>query len=559
MRLRGAFNIFLVLVLVAVGVYFVVGGSSMGHSFTTPTDSQDITRTNTTFTITFNSTWKNVSWVNVYNITSYGTYTALNMTHNISLINGLPTNITDYNTSVSFIINAYNFTQGNYTFTVLIANNSNVSGNLNGGFDSLGNNRVNFTYVNISVIIDNVAPKSLLLLAPNISRNFSDVSSIQFGFNVTDSMSGNSTRGNSLNCSLYIQGNGTVLTYVNHSIVIWNSTDYQPTYWFNVSSTSIDSGYHVWNVSCADYNNNVNRTARWDGVIGGSNGIGGSGGYFNLADTIGPTTSAPTLSASSVTEGGSVTITCTGTDSITANPTEKISIRGPLNANWQEGIGTSQYTFTGTNDVGTYTSKCYSIDTAGMQGGPSAETTFAVTRTTTSSTTSTGGGGGGGTVSVSVLTGQTRDLGAIAEGGEGIINAYQASTVTFTVTTSGGGATISSHSIEFDEVNYIEGTATVIISSDPITLTLNVGDVKNVDLDNDGTDDLEVNLVSIDENGKVNLKIKDVTGAVTAEEEAGEEVTPTTEEAKAGVSWIWWILIVIVVVVIIALILPKKK
>ena len=118
MRLRGAFNIFLALVLVAVGVYFVVGGSSMGHSFTTPTDSQDITRTNTTFTITFNSTWKNVSWVNVYNITSYGTYTALNMTHNISLINGLPTNITDYNTSVSFIINAYNFTQGNYTFTV---------------------------------------------------------------------------------------------------------------------------------------------------------------------------------------------------------------------------------------------------------------------------------------------------------------------------------------------------------------------------------------------------------------------------------------------------------
>ncbi|MBS3163777.1 hypothetical protein J4427_03780 [Candidatus Woesearchaeota archaeon] len=480
------------------------------------------------------------------------------MTHNISLINGLPTNITDYNTSVSFIINAYNFTQGNYTFTVLIANNSNVSGNLNGGFDSLGNNRVNFTYVNISVIIDNVAPKSLLLLAPNISRNFSDVSSIQFGFNVTDSMSGNSTRGNSLNCSLYIQGNGTVLTYVNHSIVIWNSTDYQPTYWFNVSSTSIDSGYHVWNVSCADYNNNVNRTARWDGVIGGSNGIGGSGGYFNLADTIGPTTSAPTLSASSVTEGGSVTITCTGTDSITANPTEKISIRGPLNANWQEGIGTSPYTFTGTNDVGTYTSKCYSIDTAGMQGGPSAETTFAVTKSAGSSQTSSGSSGGttGPIVSVNVFAGQTKDLGAIADG-TGIINAYQASTVMFSVTTSSGGTTASSHSIKFDEVSYIEGTATVTISSDPITLTLNVGDVKEVDVDSDGTNDLEVNLKSIDENGQVNLVVRDIS--VLPSEEATEGTTSTTEEAKVGMSWIWWVLIVIVIVVIIALLLPKKK
>jgi len=541
MRLRGAFNIFLALVLVAVGLWFVVGGSY----FSTPANNETwIGDDIYTFTITYRSDFTNVSNVSLY-IAKNSTFEIGNVT-NASYIQTqyssifLKSSVYPYTngTSISFSVNTTgNFSKldGNYTLVAVIYNASIVEP------------------INITILIDNNPPNRLQLVAP-LNQTFVDNTTIQFGINVSDSMSGNRSYGNLINCTFNVNGTGSVRFYTNNSVVVINNTYLQnSTYWFNVSATNFDSGYHVWNISCVDYNNNVNSSVS----VLGQNSVR-YGGNFTLTDTIGPTTSAPTLSASSVTEGGSVTITCTGTDSITANPTEKISIRGPLNADWQEGIGTSPYTFTGTNDVGTYTSKCYSIDTAGMQGGPSAETTFAVTKSAGSSQTSSGSSGGttGPTVSVNVFAGQTKDLGAIADG-TGIINAYQASTVMFSVTTSSGGTTASSHSIKFDEVSYIEGTATVTISSDPITLTLNVGDVKEVDVDSDGTNDLEVNLKSIDENGQVNLVVRDIS--VLPSEEATEGTTSTTEEAKVGMSWIWWVLIVIVIVVIIALLLPKKK
>src|SRR3989344_2945280 len=368
MRFKNLFNIFLILALVSVGVYFVVSVGETTITVSSPTSNQYISG-NFTFTIgSFNSSYTNVSTIVIYNVT--GGFGCLNHTNVIRNYSG------NQLTSLSISINTNtNFTNdGNYTFTFQIVN---------------------------------------------------------------DSMSGNRTWGNPMNCTLSV--NGTV-NYVNRSVVVDNMTriipvdvnNFDNASWFNVSSTNFDSGYHVWNISCVDYNNNVNSSLS---MPLGFNSHYRFGGNFTLTDNIAPTTSTPTFSASSVKEGNSVTVTCTGTDTITANPIEYVSVKSPTGS-WQEGIGTSPYTFTGTNDVGTYTSKCYSIDTAGRQGGNSAEATFAVTRTTTSSTTSTGGGGGGGTVSVSVLTGQTRDLGAIAEGGEGIINAYQASTVTFTVTTS---------------------------------------------------------------------------------------------------------------------------
>ena len=569
MRFKNLFNIFLVLALVSVGVYFATGHvSSVGNTFTSPADANSVNVSyingNQTLTITFNTTWQNVTFVNLYNITSLWvngayTYTALNMTHNQTL-----NNTDDHNyTSISFVLNTHNFTQGNYTFTALVINNSVVGGNANGtlGHGALSGDGSNATYVNLSVIIDNTPPYVLDLVYP-INETFDgNNATIQFGFNVSDSMSGNHTWGNLINCTFMLDG-----AVSNSSIVAPNVTDLSPAnpkgavWTFNVTSTSIDSGFHTWNMTCYDNRNNFNSTARSKSHIVGVSYIGAN---FTISDTTGPTTATPTFSASSVTQNTAVTITCTGTDTITSNPKEYVSVRNPSGGDWQGDIGVSPYSYTGTGDVGTYTVRCRSTDSAGIFGSYSSEATFAVTKaaSTSPTTTTTGPGGGPTTVSVNVLTGQTRDLGAIAEAGEGIINAYQASTVTFTVTTSSGGAVASSHSIKFDEVDYIKGTATVTISSDPIILTLNVGEIKNVDLDSDGTEDLEVNLVSIDENGKVNLKVKDMTGgAVITEEETTEEVTPTTaEEVKEGMSWIWWVLIIVVVVIIIALVLPKKK
>lgn len=553
MRLKGLFNIFLVLVLVSVGFWFVTG-----NSFTTPDGDSQYIFGNTTFTITFNSSWKNVTRVTIYNITSFGSYTALNMTHNMTFVNGLPTNLTDYNRTVTFTINTHNFTQGNYTFIALVVNSS-ASGVISpfDNFSTLESLGVNATYINISAIIDNVPPSRMQLIAP-LNQTFVDNTTIQFGINVSDSMSGNYSYGNLINCTLNIQGNGSVLNYMNNSVVVVNNTYFQnTTHWFNVSATSFDSGYHVWNISCVDYNNNVNSSVS----VLGQNSVR-YGGNFTLTDNLGPTTGVPTLSVSSVATSGSVVVTCVGTDSITSNPTEYVSIKSPTES-WpaQQDIGISPYTYTGTNTVGTYTTRCRSKDTAGNFGGYSSEVTFAVTKSAGSSQTSGGSSGSGGstpTLTVNAFSGQTRELGNF-DNGQGIINAYQSSVITFSVGTSMEGASIQ-HSIKFDSVDYINGEVTVTLSSDPVTLTMKVGDVENVDLDGDGVEDVEVTLNSIDENGKVNMNIKDLTVTQTSGEEgttpSGEQQPTTT---TSGMSWIWWVIIVIVVVVIIALVLPKKK
>ena len=563
MKLRNLFNIFLVLVLVSISVYFVTGHvKSAGNIFTTPADTNpnvSYIYGNQTFTVTFNTSWTNVTSVILYNVTSFGGYTALNRTgYEANFTNS---NIT-YNTSVSFVINTHNysFTQGNYTFTMFIVNNRTLNDTLSVGAlatlnDTYTGDGINSTYVNISVIIDNEKPRSLILVQPDLNETLVNNLTVQFGFNVTDIMSGNGTTSNPfggrsggapLNCSLLIDN-----VVINSSIVVSNSsTNYTNNYYFNVTSTDIDSGFHSWNISCADINNNINDSASW---VQGDNYFGVRQGNFTLTDTVGPTTTTPTFSASSVTQSTAVTVTCTGTDGITTNPKEYVSVKGPLSGDWQGDIGVSPHSYTGTGDVGTYTVRCRSADSAGIFGSYSSEATFAVTKTAGSSQTSTGGGASsGGTTTVTVATGQIKDLGTVAEGGEGIINAYRASTVTFNIMTS--ATTVASpHSIVIDDVNYIKGEATITISSDPITLTLKIGDVKKVDMDGDGTDDLGVNLVSIDENGQVNMKIKDITGITSA----GEGTQPAGE--KGSSSWIWWVLIIVVIVVIISLLMPKKK
>ena len=537
MRLRGAFNIFLALVLVAIGVYFVVGGSS----FTTP--SNNVTYINGNYTISASTD----AVVNVWNVTFYYVTNASGvLRYNLSNMLANVTNTTVGSATVgSFIFYSANFSDGNYTISALFMNKSNT-GNLT---------------INTTIYVDNKPPYSLTLIYP-VNQTFINNASIQFGFNVSDSMSGNHTWGNPINCTFSVNGSMISSIYVNSSLIVGNANSSnilganlgRGTNWFNVSSTSFDAGYHVWNVSCVDYNNNVNSSLS----IPYNNWFKYRfGGNFTLTDTVGPTTTTPTFSASSVTEGGSVTATCTGTDVISSDPTEYVSIKGPLNSDWQGDIGTSPYTFTGTTDIGTYTTRCRSRDTTGNFGSYSSEATFAVTKSPGPSQTSSGPGGPSGvgpTVSVNVFAGQTRDLGDI-DNGQGIINAYQTSVVTFSVGTSSGVA--DQHSIKFDEVDYIGGEITVTLSSDPVILTMKVGEIKSVDVDSDGTEDLEVTLNSIDENGRVNMNIKDLVITTAEEEETTGETQPT--EVTGGMSWIWWVLIVVVIVVIIALILPRKK
>ena len=547
MNVKNAFNVFLVSVLLLVGVYFVIGGSS----FSMPANNTYI-KGNYTMEVTYSSGFTNVSSATFFNISSDGNLTRsmfLNITYPYT--NG---------SSISFVLNTNtNYTgDGNNTVGVYLSDES--EGTLVSQF------------INVTFLVDNTAP-DVTLIYPYMNQTFTNNATVYFAFNITDSMSGNYTYGNTINCSLFVDG-----TSINDTIVVWNTTDFTPnmtntsssvgsftnaSYVMAVAATVIDEGDHLWNMTCYDYNNNVNSTPKFNpNSMHDKSFIGGN---FTIVDTQGPSTNAPTFSAASVAKNVAVTITCTGTDIISPNPIEYVSVKAP-NGAWQEDLGISPYSFTGTNTAGTWTARCRSRDSSGNTGGYGSEATFTVTVASSSSGESSGGSGGSSSSSVSVtaLAGQTQNLGNLADSanGEGIINAYQSSTVMFSVVSS-SAADLGSHSIFFGSVDYINGEITVTISSDPVTLTMSVGDVETVDLDSDEVGDVEITLNDIDSYGRASLVIKDLKVAPVGETSGGEtsggETSGTALENGGGLGIIWWILIIIVVVVIIVLIIPKKK
>ena len=75
---------------------------------------------------------------------------------------------------------------------------------------------------------------------------------------------------------------------------------------------------------------------------------------------------------------------------------------------------------------------------------------------------------------------------------------------------------IGSHVLFVDEVT--ENSATITISSEPITVTLSLGETRTFDLDGDGVDDLSVELVSVS-GGIAGFRIE---GLNFPEEDSGE-------------------------------------
>lgn len=112
-------------------------------------------------------------------------------------------------------------------------------------------------------------------------------------------------------------------------------------------------------------------------------------------------------------------------------------------------------------------------------------------------------------------------------------------------------------------------SATIEIASDPVSVTLNVGQDAKVDLDEDGTYDLYVKLNSIADN-KADVSVKKISepvpegeGAVsTTGEIEAEDGTPTGDDGageKDSTTWIWVIIIILVLVAVGAGVAVKKR
>jgi len=218
------------------------------------------------------------------------------------------------------------------------------------------------------------------------------------------------------------------------------------------------------------------------------------------------------------------------------------------------------FSLTDINYAGTYQAVCVVTDSVGNTA-TSSTYEFSAHLTSLGGGTS-GGGSSGGTAATTTLS-VDHDL--TTSGEEATIEKKQGAIVTFTLDGS------NEHKITFKQV--AEDTVTLIIESDPIEVTLKVGESTEVDVDGDGTNDLKVTLTAIEDGmAKVTTEkiaettepapIVDGDGATTTTIAGAETTTlptpPSGEpEGKRSLIWLWIVIIVIIIVIIV--IATKKK
>ena len=284
--------------------------------------------------------------------------------------------------------------------------------------------------------------------------------------------------------------------------------------------------------------------------------INNSNSEFIIArDKQNPTATLTAPSDTSISLYGTLKYTCSGSDtSSIASCT--MTITKPGSSGTVTKTGCSEQTIgdptSETNTAGDYTVACSVTDGVGRTGS-SSSSTFSVSATTSGGSGSSGGGGGGsgggssaGSSSdnpVTVQAGITSELGTLS------------TSDTFTSVSASGGLSFTvNNEAHTAKVLTVTGTsATIEFTSTPQTLTLNVGETKEVDLNDNGEVDLSVMLKSIT-NGKADLVFK----AVQEVEQPPAPVTPPTTETKSNMTWLW-ILIVLVVIGLVWYFTRKKQ
>lgn len=308
---------------------------------------------------------------------------------------------------------------------------------------------------------------------------------------------------------------------------------------FPLSGNSSSNTYAFWIVANTTGDNNYT-------AIGGP--------YRFTVDSTAPSITITPPTDLVISPRGLITYTCKATDSESGayqikwqleKPSETVYTTKQEYANVDVN-GEDSITFTGddTNLAGGYTVQCLAIDNLGNERTSDA-TTFSVHY----STTGVGEAEGGGAAADIDLS--TAEEITITEK-QGVIS-------TFTL----DGTTV--HTIKIKTVDEIAGTVTIVIESDQITITLKTGEMKEVDVDADGANDISVTLNKIID-GAADITTKRLT-PLPAEEVPTEEVPPTEQPAEeipttpeaASKTWLWILIIVIIVVIGVGYWFMKRK
>jgi len=264
--------------------------------------------------------------------------------------------------------------------------------------------------------------------------------------------------------------------------------------------------------------------------------------------------------ASTIDVFGSIKYKCSINDEFYGGFTNTILLTKPSGATVSESFGSGvehEFNNDDTNEAGTYTVKCTTTETAYGRLSASASADFTAQHPGTASGGAAGGGGGGGSSAGTISGGLFVNLDLTTGDGSGSLSGSQGTTKSFSV----DGKT--KHTIEFTVVG--TNLVTLTIFSDPVKVQLNIGDVKDVDVDSDGVNDLRVTLNGITD-GKADVTLTKAAAVTVEEETAEEEAAPSvaeeevvTEEAKSSTGFIITIIVIVVIVILAALLLRKKK
>lgn len=333
----------------------------------------------------------------------------------------------------------------------------------------------------------------------------------------------------------------------------------------NISHTNVESGInesHVTVVYSTTLNlagNASNNFVFWVYANNtGNNYTRLSGPHRFTVDGSGPSITMTPPTDRTISPSDSITYTCSATDTAGVSLIKwELKKPGADYTTIQDYTGldagsSDSITFSGssqTSAAGTYTVRCSVKDAVGnvaTKEGSGTTETFSVSYTTTIGGEDGSSGSSGGSADIDLSTTE-----------ETTITEKQGVISTFTL----DGTTI--HTIKIKTVDEVAGTVTIEISSDPITITLKIGETKEVDLDVDGTNDLSVTLNKIT-SGVADITTKRLTPLPTeapAEEvptEAPAEEIPTAPEA-ASKTWLWILIIVVIVVIGVGYWFMKKK
>ena len=343
---------------------------------------------------------------------------------------------------------------------------------------------------------------------------------------------------------------------------------YQPTVNFSESEAA-DPATELWKTSFelnVDNSSNVltfaifvNASDSGDDETDVTDYVVHGGPYYVTIDGVPPSVSLNTPATSGIDTSESIEYICTANDGLSGvakyawylkKPASDFTLISEVNS--VSSTNTKKFSGSDISTPGTHSVRCRVTDNVGNVKDADTTPGNDFTVTISSSVVGGGAGGGGAGAAISFDVDFTTSPQATFKASQGRVKSFSFDGVT-------------KHTITFNEVT--ANSVTLMIASDPITVLLNTGQSKSIDVNVDGTDDMKVQLNGVD-NGVADVtvtKLEEGAAKIKAEEEQtrgatetgeGKEVTPVRGRSLA---WLWWTLIVIVAIVAIGYYVNKRK